>query len=166
MNNRARTYIQNLKIYLDTCCLSRPFNDQTQIRIRRETDAIEKIFDAFITNRWLWVVSETLVHEVNNNPNWIERARIKAQINDAHQNVLIGSIENLRGEQLEALGFKWFDALHLACAESSNADIFLTTDDRLLRRAKRLSSELRVRVENPYIWLQGVDRNECSKNDR
>lgn len=166
LNNRVRTQIQNLKIYLDTCCLSRPFNDQTQNRIRRETDAIEKIFDAFITNHWLWVVSEALVHEVNNNPNWIERSRIKSQINNAYQNVSIGRMENLRGEQLEALGFKWFDALHLACAESSNADIFLTTDDRLLRRAKRFSSNLRVRVENPYTWLQGIDRNERSKNDR
>lgn len=161
-----RTPLYNWKIYLDTCCLSRPFNDQTQVRIRRETEAIEKIFDAFTTGNWLWVVSGALTHEVNNNPNWIERSRIKAQINDAHQNVSIGRMENLRGEQLETLGFKWFDALHLACAESSNADIFLTTDDRLLRRAKRFSSDLRVRVENPYAWLQGVDQNERPKNNR
>ena len=161
-----RTQIQNLKIYLDTCCLSRPFNDQRQDRIRRETEAIETILEAFITGPWLWVVSEALTHEVNNNPNWIERSRIKAQINDAHQNVSIGRVENLRGEQLKTLGFQWFDALHLACAESSNADLFLTTDDRLLRRAQRLSLDLRVRVENPYTWLQGVDRNEHPKNDK
>ena len=161
-----KTPFYNWKIYLDTCCLSRPFNDQTQLRIRRETEAIEKIFDAFITGDWHWVVSEVLTTEVNNNPNWIQRSRIKSQINIAHQKISIGTIENLRGKQLETLGFKWFDALHLACAESGKADIFLTTDDRLLRKAKRFSSDLRARVENPYTWLQEVNSSEHPKDDR
>jgi hypothetical protein len=34
---------------------------------------------------------------------------------------------------LEGLGFSTFDALHLACAESGAADVFLTTGDGLLR---------------------------------
>ena len=72
-----------------------------------------------------------------------------------HQTVAVGSPEILRGKQLETLGFKELDALHIACAESGDADIFLTTDDRLLGRAKRNSSQLRVHVENPYVWLQG-----------
>lgn len=84
----------------------------------------------------------------------------------AYQKISIGTTENLRGTQLETLGFKWFDALHLACAESGKADIFLTTDDRLLRKAKRLSSDLRVRVENPYTWLQEVNSSEHPKDDR
>ena len=160
------TLPSNLKIYLDTCCLSRPFNDQTQDRIRQETDAIERIIEYFGTKDWHWIVSGALVYEVNNNPNWIQRSRIKYQMNSAHRNVLVSATESSRAEQLEGLGFKWLDALHIACAESSNADVFLTTDDRLLRRAKRLSSELRVRIENPYEWLQEVERNERSQNDR
>lgn len=28
------------KIYLDTCCLNRPFDDQTQERIRLESEAV------------------------------------------------------------------------------------------------------------------------------
>ena len=161
-----KTPFYNWKIYLDTCCLSRPFNDQTQIRIRRETEAIEKILDAFVTGHWHWVVSEVLITEVNNNRNWIQRSRIKSQMDAAHQKISIGTTENLRGTQLEILGFKWFDALHLACAESGKVDVFLTTDDRLLRKAKRLSSDLRVRVENPYTWLQEVNSSEHPKDDR
>ncbi len=76
----------------------------------------------------------------------------------------IGAIENARGQELETLGFKWFDALHLACAESSEVDVFLTTDNRLLRRANRIRVLLQVRVENPYIWLEEV-KNERIKDD-
>ncbi len=61
-----------------------------------------------------------------------------------------------RAQQLEALGFHTFDALHLACAENSSVDVFLTTDDRLLRHAARHTAELHVRVANPLSWLTEV----------
>lgn len=80
-----KTSFYNWKIYLDTCCLSRPFNDQTQLRIRRETEAIEEILDAFVMGHWHWIVSEALITEVNNNPNWIQRSRIKSQMDAAYQ---------------------------------------------------------------------------------
>ena len=155
-----------MKIYLDTCCLSRPFNDQAQIRIRRETEAVEEIFDAFINGRWTWIISEALTYEVNNNPDWIQRDRMKSQMDIANENVLMGVIEKVRSDDLEALGFKRLDAWHLACAESGNVDVFLTTDDRLLRRAHRIRSGLRVRVENPYEWLQETTEDEYSRDDR
>ena len=59
-----------------------------------------------------------------------------------------------RARELEKIGFSGFDAIHLACAESGNADIFLTTDDRLLKKAKRYSKKIRVRVMNPLDWLK------------
>ena len=46
------------------------------------------------------------------------------------------------------------------CAESGRADILLTTDDRMLRRAKRFRLQLRVRVENPYTWLEEINKHE------
>ncbi|MEH1827566.1 MAG: PIN domain-containing protein [Nostoc sp.] len=42
-----------------------------------------------------------------------------------------------RARELNELGFKNYDALHIACAEVGNADILLTTDDRMLRLAAR-----------------------------
>lgn len=63
-----------------------------------------------------------------------------------------------RSQQLEALGFHPFDALHLACAESGGSDIFLTTDGKLLRLASRFSRQLRIRVENPLTWLREVTK--------
>jgi predicted nucleic acid-binding protein len=62
----------------------------------------------------------------------------------------------VRALQLEALGFGAVDALHLACAESTKADVLLTTDDGLLRLAARFAGQLRVRVANPVTWLSEV----------
>lgn len=158
------TLLHNWKIYLDTCCLNRPFNDQTQIQVRRETETIQTLLKSCFTGRWLWVTSDVLILEINNTPNQIQRDFMRTQLDRAHQNVSIGAIENARGQELETLGFKWFDALHLACAESSEVDVFLTTDNRLLRRANRIRMLLQVRVENPYIWLEEV-KNERIKDD-
>ncbi len=50
------------------------------------------------------------------------------------------------------LSFKFHDALHLAFAEVGDADVFLTTDDRLLRKAKKDQSILNFecRSRKPY----------------
>ena len=81
-------------------------------------------------------------------------SKVKTLLSLAHQIVWVSAAEIARGEQLEAFGFERLDALHLACAESGNADIFLTTDDSLLKIAKRVDLELHVRVEYPDTWLQ------------
>ena len=154
------------KIYLDTCCLSRFFDDQTQTRVCRETEAIDTILDIFRSGQWEWVVSKVLEIEVGRNLNFAQYLKIKSLLTRANQTVLLTETEELRGSVLESLGFKPFDALHIASAESGTADILLTTDDRLLRRANRVSTQLRVRVENPYVWLQEVIRNGRARNDR
>lgn len=59
----------------------------------------------------------------------------------------------LRSRQLEELGFGLYDSFHLACAEAAQVDIFLSTDDRLLKNALRHRATLKVEVSNPVIWL-------------
>jgi predicted nucleic acid-binding protein len=66
----------------------------------------------------------------------------------------LGKKEVARSHELEKSGFIGFDALHLACAESGKAEVFLTTDDRLLRHAKRHAKDLRIKVENPLEWIK------------
>jgi hypothetical protein len=71
----------------------------------------------------------------------------------ANPSVTPAAQERGRAEFLTRLGFGGFDALHLACAERA-ADMFLTTDDGLMRRAQRSAASLRVRVENPVSWYR------------
>lgn len=161
-----QTYGRPLRIYLDTCCLSRFFDDQTQTRIYQETEVIRRIVSQVQSGLWHWISSDVLVDEVEQNPGLDQRSQIKDLIINAHQTVSVRMSEISRGKQLETLGFKESDALHLACAESGSSDVFLTTDDRLLAKARRDSLQLHVRVENPYVWFQEVARNERLRDDR
>jgi predicted nucleic acid-binding protein len=74
----------------------------------------------------------------------------------------------LRAEELMKLSFKFHDALHLAFAEAGDADVFLTTDDRLLRKAKQSQNIFSVEVENPTIWLMNIlqAQEENDETDR
>lgn len=149
-----------MKIYLDTCCLSRPDDIATSTRIQREAEAVETILNYCSTRQWLWFGSAVLAFEVNNTQNQPKRDQIQSHLSYIYQNVIINLAETSKAKYFESLGFKPADALHLACAESANVDVFLTTDDGILKRAERFGSQLQVRVANPYEWLQEVTKDE------
>ncbi|WP_256875183.1 hypothetical protein [Nostoc sp. C052] len=46
-------------IYLDVCCLNRPFDDQTQERIRLEAEAVLLILANCQTGEWQMLVSDS-----------------------------------------------------------------------------------------------------------
>lgn len=71
----------------------------------------------------------------------------------AQSYVVVDDDTEKRAMELEELGFKSFDAFHIACAEKGRADILLTTDDNLLRKASQNKGVLKVRLENPVRWL-------------
>ena len=159
---------KNYRVYLDNCCVSRPSDDQTQDRIQCETTAIKRILSYFHAGKWQWIISKILRTEIDQNPSLKKRLSANALLNSVPQSVCIpfGEVEILRGEQIEVLGFKQYDASHLACAESGKADIFLTTDDQIIRKAKNVGLQLRIQVENPDTWLQEIIKNECIHDDR
>lgn len=103
---------------------------------------------------WTWLGSQALEIEIDRAPDVEQQSRLNRIADFIGQSVGIGQKELKRAGELEELGFVGFDAVHLACAESGNADVFLSTDDRLLKRAKRLSKKIRVKVMNPLDWLQ------------
>ena len=148
--------LQSWKIYLDTCCLSRLFDPPTQERIVQEAEAISQILTYCSRGYWHWVSSKTLSDEIEQTADLIKRSRIKILLSRAQQTISTEIEVRTRGKNLELLGFQELDALHIACAESGDVDILLTTDDKLLRRAKRHQVQLHIRVENPFTWLQEV----------
>jgi len=70
-----------------------------------------------------------------------------------------------RAGELVKLGLKPFDATHIASAEAIAADVFLTTDDRLIRKATRYQTQLNVLVNNPVTWLLSLTPYEGDKID-
>ena len=71
----------------------------------------------------------------------------------------------IRADELQKLGFRFSDALHLACAETAGADVFLTTDDQLLRLAFRVKEQIITTVINPANWLLEVIANSERNDD-
>lgn len=144
------------RVYLDVCCLNRPFDDQTQARIRLEAEAVLIILAQCEMADWEWVGSEVVELEISRTPDPERRRRVQLLASYARHSVNVGESELKRAQQIEAWGIAAFDALHLACAESGAADVFLTTDDRLLRRYTAHAQQLRIRVANPVVWLREV----------
>jgi hypothetical protein len=65
---------KNYRIYLDVCCLNRPFDQQSQARIRLETEAILEIINYCQAGTWTLITSNVLEAEINQTPN---KERIK-----------------------------------------------------------------------------------------
>jgi hypothetical protein len=142
------------RIYLDTCCLNRPFDDQTQDRIRLESEAILLILRRVGRGELEMVGSDVSALEIAANRDPERRRRVQVLARAATLRVVTSDYILQRGDALEEIGFGAYDGLHLACAEAADADILLTTDDRFVKRAKRLQDRLTVRVSNPLTWVQ------------
>ena len=136
--------------------MNRPFDDQTQDRVRLESEAVLLILSRVQQGMWRWIGSDVLGFELDQIPDPERKQRVKALRRLIDRSVLHERDELERALQLEALGFGAVDALHIACAETTKSDVLLTTDDGLLRLAARFSSQLRVRVANPVTWLSEV----------
>jgi len=145
-----------MKVYLDACCLNRPFDDQSQPRVRLEAEAISLILEKFNQDEWEWIGSEVLHYEVEQNPDSEHKERILSFLSLAHRVVDITEKILKRAEELEETGFDSYDAIHLASAEIGKADIFLTTDDQILKVSNRNKSLFSFLVENPVKWLEEV----------
>jgi predicted nucleic acid-binding protein len=144
------------RIYLDVCCLNRPFDDQRQDRIRLEAEAVLLILGRCEAGVLQWLSSAVVEEEVSNTPSSERRARVRNMHSGAHSTVALTDAAIARAQELTAMGFRTYDALHLACAEQATVDVFLTTDDRVLRIATRHKRQLKVRVANPLAWLVEV----------
>jgi len=145
-----------MKVYLDACCLNRPFDDQSQPRVRLEAEAISIILEKLHQSEWEWVSSEVLLHELEQNPDLENRQRTLSFASLAQQ--VVETTEKIlsRAEELEEAGFDSYDAIHLSSAEYGKADVFLTTDDQILKVAARKKSLFSFTVENPVKWLEEV----------
>jgi predicted nucleic acid-binding protein len=143
---------------LDACCLNRLTDDQSQVRVREEAEAIEHILGMVRQGRATWVSSTILDLEISRNPDQDRRNDVNSLLVLASEVVRPKTEDADRAAELQKLGISSFDALHLACAERGEVDVFLTTDDGLLSRARRHGTALRVRAENPLSWYQELEK--------
>jgi len=126
------------------CCLKRPFDDQLATRVQVETQAVEAILVLCRDGRHELIASAALRFENGKNPNADRKAFADDLLDLArHQCPHSEAIEK-RALEWQAVGVDLLDALHLASAEAAGADVFVTVDDVLLRKATRAQGPLRI----------------------
>ena len=130
------------------CCLKRPFDDQSQPRIRLESEAVLALLGAQADRvEFLHAPAHDLENEQN--PLLVRAERVRQWLTAIRLVEPPDEALAARTAELLALGFKNFDAFHLSSAEGAAADVFVTCDDRLLAGARRSAASLRVRVASP-----------------
>ena len=145
-----------MRIYLDVCCLSRPFDDRRQDRVRLESEAVLTIISHAQTSNWHLLTSEVVDIEISKIPDADKKQKIAMLSTVSHQSITVDNNIEKRAIEFERMGFKPFDALHIACAEKGRADILLTTDDNFIKKALHAKNALKVAVKNPVVWLMEV----------
>lgn len=129
-----------MRIYLDLCCFNRPYDDQSQMRVRIETEAKLSLQEKVRSSVYELAWSSVLDLENSKNP-YIEHMQAISQWRAlAAIYVMAGSKALAIAEPLVNAGVSAFDALHVASAVVGKADLFVTTDDRLLKKVRNLTS--------------------------
>lgn len=143
-----------MRIYLDNCTFNRPFDDQSQIRIRLETEAKLFIQDQIKNDEielvWLYILD----FENEQNPfaerrsailKWRELSSI-----DIQETPILLEV----ARKLNNMGVKPKDALHVSSAIAAKAAYFLTTDDILLKKLKNFDA---IQVMDPTEFIRLLD---------
>jgi len=124
---------RHVRVYLDNCCFNRPFDNQDQLRIRLETEAKLDIQARLLRGELELAWSYILDFENAANP-FSERREEIAWWRGVAKVDVVEAPEAVRcAGRLAQRGVSPKDALHVACAVEGRCDVFLTTDDRLLR---------------------------------
>ena len=145
-----------MRIYVDVCCLNRPFDDQTQERIRSETAAVKAVLDAVSVGQHRWVTSTAVEFEISRCQDAVRRSVLQVLLELGAETVSLNARALELAETIAETGLRGIDAIHLALAEEAGCDVFLTTDDDLLHKGQILARPLRIRVLNPIEWVREV----------
>jgi hypothetical protein len=144
-----------MRIYLDNCCFNRPFDDQTQMKIRLETSA-----KLYIQNEIRNGVYELVWSFMNNmenydNPYDDRRGSIQKWESIAKYNCKTSAEILEKGKAIEKLKIKPKDSLNIACAIVSNCDYFITTDIKLLN--KNING---IKIINPMDFIIAMEEKD------
>jgi hypothetical protein len=143
-----------MKIYMDCCCLNRPFDDQSNLRVHLEAEAIKTIITLIEQQEWHLISSKILTFEISKIADESRKKELMVIASLANETVQINTSIATRVNEFERFGVQAFDALHLACSED-NADVFLTVDDKFIKKASCIN-KLNITVCNPLVWLNEV----------
>ena len=140
-----------MRIYLDNCCLNRPFDDQSNMKIRLEAEAVlfiqGKIAVHEIELAWSYIIDyENSLNPFDEKQSAIDDLKTFKTIDTNETGTILKN-----AAIIQELGLKTFDALHVACAIETECDYFLSTDYPIL---KKLGGFAKIKVTNPIELIR------------
>lgn len=140
-----------MRIYLDNCCLNRTFDDQSNMKIRLEAEAVlfiqEKIAAHEIELAWSYII------DYENSLNPFDEKQSAIDDLKAFRAIDINETDSIlkNAAIIQKLGLKTFDALHVSCAIETECDYFLSTDYPIL---KKLGGFDKIKVISPIELIR------------
>jgi predicted nucleic acid-binding protein len=147
-----------MKIYLDVCCLCRPFDNQLVPRIKLESEAISFILLLIERGELSMVNSEIIEYEVSKIVNPEKRFKVELLLRYSEDKILVNEKIAKRALFFESKGLQSYDSLHLACAENA-ADILFTVDKDFHEKAKKIK-DLKINIINPLEFNFEEEKND------
>ena len=139
-------------IYLDVCVLSRPFDDQSYLRIRLETEAVNLILSKIQNGEYTLAVSPVHWEEIKAISEIFERIDLQERLRTMGKPIKTDSdIARKRADELCELNFGIADAAHVAFAEQGGAE-FISCDDSLIKKCLR--HKVRIWCGNPVAFCE------------
>ena len=125
-----------MRVYLDMCCYSRPYDDQSQLKVAMETQSKLYIQSLIKEKKLELIVSYMLRYECSKNPFEMRRNTIFSfmtenafgYVGDNRKKVI-----ETKAAEIMKTGVKFKDACHVASAIYAKCEYFITTDIRLLK---------------------------------
>lgn len=139
-----------MKIYLDNCCYNRPYDDQTQLKIRLETEAKLSIQHKIKTGELMLVWSYILDFENEANPFEERKREIRKWRKIAVEEIVETQDIIEKGRELQDKGLRPKDCLHVSCAINAKCEYFFTTDQGILNKNTDIK---KIRIINPVEFI-------------
>ena len=147
-----------MRIYLDICCFNRPFDDQSDLIVRLQTEAKLHVQEMVRQGALDLVWSAIMDIENSANPDLNRKVTIADWQQIGVVDMSVNELVEQKAIILSQIGVKPMDALHVACAIEARAEYFLTTDNALLRKMAKHDS---IRVVDLVDFVRGLkDKND------
>lgn len=145
-------------IYLDNCCFNRPYDDQSQVSIRLETEAKLAIQNLVIGKSISCLWSFVLDLENAKNPFPERKQGIDGWLRNCAGCIDPDISIRRQAEEFERRGIKGLDALHLAAAIRGGAQWFITTDRGIYKQRDSFTDiQIATPIEFMQQWENGND---------
>ena len=151
-----------MKLYFDVCCYSRLYDNQMQVKIYMESEAVLNIINISKQNNYEIIGSPVLDLEIDQIDNIEKREKIKYFYHQSiTQKVDYTANVHYRVKELsEQTNIKTLDSFHLSFAENYNVDVLLTTDVKFEKACSKMN--LKLKVINPIKYLMEVMQNDSN----